>query len=129
MGSEVSTSDDVYSYGILLLEMFTGKRPTDEMFSGGLNLHNFAKANVIIADSVQQREEREASTSTNNTLNQNRDSSYKIQECLSLVFRIGIACSEESPTERLDIIDVVAKLQITRNNLLGTGGTHVIRTN
>ncbi|CAN1744604.1 Probable LRR receptor-like serine/threonine-protein kinase At3g47570 [Linum perenne] len=41
MGSEVSRSGDVYSYGILLLEMFTGRRPTDEMFRDGLNLHNF----------------------------------------------------------------------------------------
>ena len=42
LGSEVSTRGDVYSYGILLLEMITGKRPTDSMFDGGLNLHNYA---------------------------------------------------------------------------------------
>ncbi|XP_039067516.1 putative receptor-like protein kinase At3g47110 [Hibiscus syriacus] len=41
MGNELSTKGDVYSYGILLLEIFTGKRPTDEMFKEGLNLHNF----------------------------------------------------------------------------------------
>ncbi|KAL0359186.1 UNVERIFIED_CONTAM: Arginyl-tRNA--protein transferase 1 [Sesamum angustifolium] len=43
MGGAVSISGDVYSYGILLLEMFTGKRPTDELFRDGLSLHEHAK--------------------------------------------------------------------------------------
>ncbi|KAM7519417.1 hypothetical protein LguiB_018379 [Lonicera macranthoides] len=43
MESEVSVYGDVYSFGILLLEMVTGKRPTDEMFKDGLNLHEFSK--------------------------------------------------------------------------------------
>ena len=43
MGDETSIEADAYSYGILLLEMFLGKRPTDDMFKDGLNLHNFAK--------------------------------------------------------------------------------------
>ena len=33
----------MYSYDILLLEMLTGKRPTDPMFSDGLSLHSFSK--------------------------------------------------------------------------------------
>ncbi|KAF3947016.1 hypothetical protein CMV_026794 [Castanea mollissima] len=32
MGGEISTLGDIFSYGILLLEMFTGKKPIDEMF-------------------------------------------------------------------------------------------------
>ncbi|WJX61488.1 Vacuolar protein sorting-associated protein 18 like protein [Trifolium repens] len=41
MGSEVSTCGDMYSFGILMLEMLTGRRPTDEVFKDGQNLHNF----------------------------------------------------------------------------------------
>uniref|UniRef100_A0A6N2M2Z9 non-specific serine/threonine protein kinase n=1 Tax=Salix viminalis TaxID=40686 RepID=A0A6N2M2Z9_SALVM len=44
MGGEASTQGDVYSYGIVLLEMFTGKRPTDSMFTGDFNLHSFVEA-------------------------------------------------------------------------------------
>ena len=44
MGSEVSTQGDVYSFGILVLEMLTGKRPTEEMFKDGNNLHNYARS-------------------------------------------------------------------------------------
>ncbi|XXG58693.1 hypothetical protein AAC387_Pa04g0939 [Persea americana] len=43
MGANASTYGDVYSYGILLLEMLTGKRPSDDMFKNNLNLHQFAK--------------------------------------------------------------------------------------
>ncbi|ERN09748.1 hypothetical protein AMTR_s00029p00235080 [Amborella trichopoda] len=36
-----STNADVYGFGILLLKMFTGKKPTDEMFANGLSLCEF----------------------------------------------------------------------------------------
>ncbi|XP_058089377.1 probable LRR receptor-like serine/threonine-protein kinase At3g47570 [Magnolia sinica] len=44
MGGKASIHGDVYSYGILLLEMITGKRPTDDMFKDNLSLHHFAKS-------------------------------------------------------------------------------------
>ncbi|KAJ8617354.1 hypothetical protein MRB53_013540 [Persea americana] len=42
-GANVSIYGDVYSYGILLLEMLTGKRPSHDMFTNNLSLHQFAK--------------------------------------------------------------------------------------
>uniref|UniRef100_I1PJJ3 Serine-threonine/tyrosine-protein kinase catalytic domain-containing protein n=1 Tax=Oryza glaberrima TaxID=4538 RepID=I1PJJ3_ORYGL len=41
MGYKISTGCDVYSFGVLLLEMLTGMRPTDAMFTDGISLHKF----------------------------------------------------------------------------------------
>jgi serine/threonine protein kinase len=86
MGNEVSSYGDVYSYGILLLEMFTGKRPTDDMFQGTLNLHYFVKEAlpnrvVEIADPILFQE-REEDITMNNSHNNSRTRRSKIQECL-----------------------------------------------
>ena len=118
MGSEVSTSGDVYSYGILLLEMFTGKRPTDHMFSDSLSLHNFAKMAfseqvASIADSTLFQQE-------DNGLNNSSASSQKIEECLISIFKAGIACSEELPRNRLAINEVLTQLHAIKNTLLGS---------
>ena len=43
MGCKISTAGDVYSYGVILLEMLTGKHPTDDIFKDGLNLHGLIR--------------------------------------------------------------------------------------
>ncbi|GJY86572.1 leucine-rich repeat protein, partial [Tanacetum coccineum] len=42
IGSEMTICGDVDSFGILLLEVMTGKKPTYDMFNDGLSLHKFA---------------------------------------------------------------------------------------
>ncbi|OAO89772.1 hypothetical protein AXX17_AT5G36800 [Arabidopsis thaliana] len=44
IGSKPSIQGDVYNFGVLLLEMFTGKTPTDNSFGGGYNLHGYTKS-------------------------------------------------------------------------------------
>ncbi|KAI8570758.1 hypothetical protein RHMOL_Rhmol01G0061700 [Rhododendron molle] len=127
MGNEVSTSGDVYSYGILLLELVTGKKPTDSMFTGSLTLHNFAKTalpeqveSIFDQTLIPQGQMGEASTSINGVQNQSSLSRHKMQECLISLLQVGIACSQEQATDRPDINEVLTGLHKTKNILLGS---------
>ncbi|KAL6280040.1 hypothetical protein ACE6H2_016921 [Prunus campanulata] len=112
MGSDVSTNGDVYSFGILLLEMFAGKRPTDDMFNGDLNLHTYVK--MAFSNRVMKIVD---STLFEEGTNERRV--QKIEVCLNSIFRIGIECSAESPTDRLkNISDAASELHSIRDVLL-----------
>uniref|UniRef100_A0A2C9VKX4 non-specific serine/threonine protein kinase n=1 Tax=Manihot esculenta TaxID=3983 RepID=A0A2C9VKX4_MANES len=110
LGSELSVEGDIYSYGILLLEMITGKRPTDNMFDSGLNLHSFARKslphNVMeMVDPVLLGDDIEIMTKGQSTNAGNR-----MVECLISIVEIGLACSMESPRDRMDMSKVVHEL-------------------
>ncbi|TYI63017.1 hypothetical protein E1A91_D10G291000v1 [Gossypium mustelinum] len=128
MGSELSTKGDVYSYGILLLEMFTGKRPIDERFREGLSLHNFVKAalperiiEITDPNLVQERVRR-------GTPNVNNFGNDWYLQCLNSLFEIGLACSAESPNERIDMSDVATKLCSVKDKLHSTRLPREVRT-
>ncbi|XP_004308628.1 PREDICTED: probable LRR receptor-like serine/threonine-protein kinase At3g47570-like [Fragaria vesca subsp. vesca] len=126
MGSAVSTHGDVYSYGILLLEMLTGTRPTDDMFRDDKNLHNFVL--MALPERVKEicdpvlLQEKENCTSTNPASNRNDvqyDETQRIEDCLISIARIGVACSVHMPKARMEIGKVVAELRVIRDILTG----------
>ncbi|OIT32884.1 PREDICTED: probable LRR receptor-like serine/threonine-protein kinase At3g47570 [Nicotiana attenuata] len=113
MGSELSTCGDVYSFGILLLEMFIGKRPTDGMFSDGLDLPSFAKY-ALLNGATEVIEPSLISGSNEEDGGQNT-SMHQNEECLVSILQVGVACSAYSGAERMNITETVSKLYSIRD--------------
>ncbi|KAL4578543.1 hypothetical protein LXL04_014667 [Taraxacum kok-saghyz] len=118
VGSEMTSSGDVYSFGILLLEVMTGKRPTDNHFKEGLNLHKFVfmafPDNVIdvLADDLLNFIQEDI-IATQCTL----ENAKKIEECLTSTVKIGVSCSVDSAPQRMNIKNALHELQRILNTL------------
>ncbi|KAK9743083.1 hypothetical protein RND81_03G215900 [Saponaria officinalis] len=119
-GSQASTAGDVYSYGILLLEFMTGKKPTDSIFKEDYNLHMYAK--TAIPDQVLQIADP---TLEEDILIEEADDRRAIQdtlqrrkECIISVVSVGVSCSNLLPQDRMKITDAISMLQSSRDNLL-----------
>ncbi|CAM8978464.1 unnamed protein product [Rhodiola kirilowii] len=115
-GGRISTEGDVYSFAILLLEMFTGKRPTDEMFKDGMNLREFSTISenakdiidpILVTDVDDQvgcdSEVRQA----------------KMYDCFAAVIAVGNVCSYELPNQRMNITEALSELHAIRKKFLG----------
>ncbi|XP_028806355.1 probable LRR receptor-like serine/threonine-protein kinase At3g47570, partial [Neltuma alba] len=123
--SEVSTHGDVYSFGILILEMLTGKRPTNLMFEDGHNLHSYVKAafpdNLLeIMDTALVRQQVQQTTIV--ARGEIRMEEVALmhpnhEKTLISLFKIGLACSVESPKERMDTMSVLRELNQIKNAL------------
>ncbi|XP_020525048.1 probable LRR receptor-like serine/threonine-protein kinase At3g47570 isoform X1 [Amborella trichopoda] len=113
-GVKASTKGDVYSFGILLLEMFTGKRPTNDMFLDGLTLREFVRNSYPdrVMEVADKRLLEEGGT--------NRGWEWKdeMQSSLAAIMGIGLSCSMESAKGRSNMRDVLKNLQDTRNSIL-----------
>ncbi|PWA36250.1 protein kinase-like domain-containing protein [Artemisia annua] len=104
IGSEMTSCGDVYSFGILLLEVMTGKNPTDDMFNDGLSLHKFAY--MALPDHVVDVIDNDAIVRQRTEVN-----AKKVEECLAATIEIGVSCSVDSPPQRMKIEIVVNELQ------------------
>ncbi|PWA46968.1 protein kinase-like domain-containing protein [Artemisia annua] len=101
VGSEMTSCGDVYSFGILLLEVMTGKKPTDGMFNDGLSLHKFAY--MALPDQVIDVIDNDAIVLQSMEVN-----AKKVEECLAATIKIGVSCSVDSPPQR--ILDVLQNI-------------------
>ncbi|KAJ6836252.1 putative LRR receptor-like serine/threonine-protein kinase [Iris pallida] len=112
----VTIKGDIYSFGILVLELITGKKPVDTMFSGELNLRHwvcnaYPTAMMEIVDDNILRIEF-----TN--MQQHSDRANILHRCLSSIIEVGLHCSRDLPNERILMRDVVPMLQEIKKGIL-----------
>ncbi|GAU48579.1 hypothetical protein TSUD_369490 [Trifolium subterraneum] len=106
----VSVKGDVYSYGIMLMEIFTGKKPTDDMFVAELNLITWISGSlpnsiIKVLDS--------------NLVQQNGEQIDDLLTCMSSIFALAMNCCKDSPEARMNMVDVTASLIKIKTSVLG----------
>ncbi|CAN6195984.1 unnamed protein product [Urochloa humidicola] len=113
-GSNPTTKGDVYSFGVLVLEMVTRRKPTDDMFEAGLSLHKWVKMHYhgradTVVDPALVRMVRDQTPEVR------RMSDVAISELLEL----GILCTQEQASARPTMMDAADDLDRLKRYLGG----------
>ncbi|KAH9742005.1 protein kinase domain-containing protein [Citrus sinensis] len=112
-GERPSTAGDVYSFGVMLLEIFTGMSPTSESFAGEFNIVKWVESNL--PENVLQvldPELRQLMTS-------NESQTIQLHDCLiTIIGSVGLSCTTESPGGRIGIREALRRLKSSQEILL-----------
>ncbi|GLU15201.1 hypothetical protein SLE2022_317110 [Rubroshorea leprosula] len=126
----------MHSFGILLLQIFIAKKPTDAMFKKGSNLNEFAFAttldgqalnhiidpslfkNVTDGSPMQSLSITSSSSSSNNNRTSHSCRMENYEESLVAVIRAGLAYAAQNARDRLSIREALAKLVQIKKSLL-----------
>ncbi|XP_016434012.2 putative receptor-like protein kinase At3g47110 [Nicotiana tabacum] len=122
-GGKVSILGDMYSFGILILEIFTGRRPTDTLFQESSSLYHFVKTALPervmeILDKTTLNGDIKGKTTNGEEYWANLE--RRQIECLVDILEIGVACSAESPRDRLTMRQVYSQLAQIKDKFLVT---------
>nr|XP_027088532.1 receptor kinase-like protein Xa21 [Coffea arabica] len=98
----VSTKCDTYSFGIMMMEVFTRTKPNSEMFGENLSLKSWVTNSI--PDGL-------AHVIDANLLKENDEYFVEKLSCIASIMKVALDCTMESPRERSNIQDVLVALK------------------
>ncbi|XP_031122483.1 probable LRR receptor-like serine/threonine-protein kinase At3g47570 [Ipomoea triloba] len=122
IGAKASTFGDVYSFGILLLEMFTAKRPTDDLFNGDCSsLYEYVEmalpeqvieiVDPLLSACLESSRGITPDVELENDGNLVEIEESKVHNFFLSIFKIGLTCASRSPMDRMHMNEVSRELQ------------------
>ncbi|XP_044507257.1 probable LRR receptor-like serine/threonine-protein kinase At3g47570 [Mangifera indica] len=100
---KISRKGDMYSYGIMLMETFTKKKPTNEMFTEEMSLRRWVGESLC--STVMQ-------VVDTNLLTKDDEHFLSKEECVSSILSLAMECTRESPLDRIIIKEAMRWFQI-----------------
>ena len=89
----------IYSFGVVLLELLTGKRPLDPEFGEPVDIVEWIRRKVRDNKSLEE------------ALDPNVGNCKYVQEEMMLVFRLAFLCTAKLPKDRPSMRDVITMLR------------------
>uniref|UniRef100_A0A0E0LBB0 Receptor kinase-like protein Xa21 n=1 Tax=Oryza punctata TaxID=4537 RepID=A0A0E0LBB0_ORYPU len=116
-GSKPSAKGDVYSYGVLLLEMITGKRPVDPQFGGDMNLEKWVRdgfphrAHEVVDERLKGILVDICHEGQQLASPEQKRQQLMLNNIILPVMEVALSCALESPDERSTMRDALCRLK------------------
>lgn len=97
---QVDEKSDIYSFGVVLMEIISGKTSVNSEFGDGNSIVDWVRSKIKTKEG------------TKDVLDQNAGASCgSVREEMMLLLRVALLCTSRNPADRPSMRDVVSMLQ------------------